>query len=442
MLSVPLVVRVFFPLDEELALLPGSLTPSLVESVTRLGTWMPFPIAARMVLYFTKVDVSEATERRATERAGQAYVEVQTAQVEMLEKELPDSPEGPSVQLLSVDGAFVPLVHKQWAEVKTLAIGVVGEPVLEKGEWAVHTNELTYFSRVAHHETFARLATVETHRRGTEKAGVVCAVVDGADWEQEFIDLHCPNAVRIIDWGHSTGYVAKVAQAVFGPGTAATSEWLGEQLHELKHGDPQKVLDQIRGLRDQLSAQVKEGVGCEALKTVTASLEYLEKRKAQIRYAEFVALGYPIGSGAVESANKLLVEFRLKGAGMHWTRDHVDPMVALRTVACNDRWEEAWPQICERLRQQKAERAEHERSANGKAKVDAAKDATSPEVQIARTSKGPETAAAEGAAAEPAIIEFKPANGPWRPTADHPWRRMRIGRARPGGIPATTNAET
>lgn len=405
MLSAPLVVRVFSPLDEELALLPGSLTPSLVESMTRLGTWMPFPIAAKMVLYFSKVNLSESTERRTTEQAGQAYVEVQTAQVEMLEKELPESPEGPSVQLMSVDGAFVPLIHKGWAEVKTLAIGTVGEPVLEKGEWAVHTKDLSYFSRLADNETFARLATVETHRRGTEKAGIVCAVVDGADWEQKFIDLHCSDAVRILDWGHATGYVAKAAQAVFGAGSAATSEWLAEQLHELKHGDSQKVLGKLRGLRDQLAAQVKNGVACEALETVTTSVEYLEKRQGQIRYAEFLAAGYPIGSGAVESANKLVVEFRLKGAGMHWAREHVDPMVALRTIACNDRWDEAWPQICERLRQQKVERAEHGRLACGEAEMVIVEDS----VGVAPTLEPPEAPkVAESKATSPGA-EGKPA---------------------------------
>ena len=70
----------------------------------------------------------------------------------------------------------------------------------------------------------------------------------------------------------------------------------------------------------------------------------------QIRYAEFQAQGYPIGSGAVESANKLVVEARLKGSGMHWARAHADPMLELRTVVCSDRWEEVWPQISQRLR--------------------------------------------------------------------------------------------
>ena len=100
--------------------------------------------------------------------------------MEALEKDTPEAPAGPTVQQVSVDGACVPLVGKEWAEVRTLAIGKVEEPVLEKGEWVVHTKDLSYFSRLADHERFARLATVETHRRGVEKAGLVC----GSGWSR------------------------------------------------------------------------------------------------------------------------------------------------------------------------------------------------------------------------------------------------------------------
>ena len=90
-------------------------------------------------------------------------------------------------------------------------------------------------------------------------------------------------------------------------------------------------------------ADGSEAIGPGAV--ITRSLEYLEKRQAQLQYAAFAAQGYPRGSGSVESANKLVVEARLKGAGMRWARPHVNPVVALRTVACSDRWAEAWPQI-------------------------------------------------------------------------------------------------
>ena len=168
--------------------------------------------------------------------------------------------------------------------------------------------------------------------------------MDGAEWQQKFIDLACPDEVRILDWCHAAEYLARAGQAAFGSGTKEAGEWLGRQLHELKHGEPERLLENLC----ELCRELGDGA---ALKTVKASLEYLEKRRGQIRYAQFQARGYPIGSGAVESANKLVVEQRLKGSGIHWARENVNPMVALRTVICSGRWEEVWPQISRKLRE-------------------------------------------------------------------------------------------
>ena len=76
---------------------------------------------------------------------------------------------------------------------------------------------------------------------------------------------------------------------------------------------------------------------------MTAVGGYLAARREHTRYRAFAAAGYPLGSGCVESANKLVVEARLKGAGMHWARPNVDPMLALRNLLANGRWAEEWP---------------------------------------------------------------------------------------------------
>ncbi len=391
--------------------------------MVRLGTWIPFEPAAEMLGHFTKVEVGKETARRITERAGEAYVGVQAAQLEALVKEMAMAPAGPAVQQLSVDGAMVPLVKREWAEVKTLAIGTVTQR-LKEGNWEPHVVELSYFSRLADHLSFARLATVETHRRGTARAGLVAGVVDGAEWGQTFLDLHRPDAVRILDWPHAAGYVAKVAHAVFGVGSEASGRWLSVQLHELKHGDPEAVLAKLRGLREDLLLQ--EGRG-EALEVVCSSLEYLEKRREQIRYAEFVAAGYPIGSGIVESANKLVVEARLKGAGMHWERRNVDPMVALRNVACSDRWEEAWPQISQWLQAEPKRRSAARRAEREAAKASAQETAVQVEVQPREASQQPKAQPS----GKPRQVKAKsePDAAPRRPASNHPWRRLPIGRS-------------
>ena len=274
MRSVPPAGRAFPPLDEELALAPGYLTPYVRARVVRLATWMSFVRAGREAAHFTGTTVGGTTVRRLTERAGAAYMAVQTAAVTLLERELPAPPEGPAVQALSVDGAMVPLVGGVWAEVRTLALGevVVREVRTRRDrERTVHAQDLSYFSRLTDHDTFARLATVETQRRGTATAGVVCAVVDGAPWMQDFMTWQRPDAVRILDWPHALGYVAGVATAVYGTDTAAARAWLARHRRVLLEEDdgPALVLADLRRLRMDLAA-VAEGDGAPLVWTVAA----------------------------------------------------------------------------------------------------------------------------------------------------------------------------
>lgn len=305
-------------------MLPGQLTPRLQESGVRLGAWMPFAQAAEMLAFFTGVRVSASTVRRTTEKAGAVDEGVQTTAVERLERELPPAPVGPRVPWLSVDGAMVPLQPQEWAEVTTLAIGTVGPPVQERGEWVVHTAQLSYFSRLADAETFGRLALVEPHRRGTETAKMVWAVSDGAEWIQGFVALPRPDAVRILDFPQALSDVAQAGQAVYGEGTAAFTQWFATQRQTLQHGNPAEVLGALRSL----AATAQRRKAASAAATVRESLRYLEKRRGMLAYAWCQARGYPLGSGRVESANKRVVERRLKGAGMPWARPHVSPMVA------------------------------------------------------------------------------------------------------------------
>jgi hypothetical protein len=305
------------------------------QGLVRLGAQLPFEQAVEAAAFFLGVAVSAETARRRTEGAGAALVALETAEAAAV-VDAPTLPAGPAVQQVSVDGAMVPLVGGEWAEVKTLAIGTV-----ERGAGGTaHTTALSYFSRLCDAEQFRTLARAEVHRRGTAQAGTVCAVVDGADWCQKFVDWHCPQAVRILDFPHAAGYLSAAAQARWGAGTAAASAWLAKYLHELRHGTPDRVLQALRALPMARAPQP-----AEARAVQTQALQYLAARRAQLEYARFQAAGYPIGSGSVESANKLVVEARLKGSGMHWARANVNPLVALRAVLCSGRWAERWPAL-------------------------------------------------------------------------------------------------
>ena len=129
---------------------------------------MPFGKAAEQLRRFRQTDVSRPTAERVTEAAGAAYVAWQTAEVARIERELPTPPTGPAQLFMSVDGAHIPIVGGEWAEVKTLVIGAVQPPKVVHGETVIRTAEHSYFSRLTDSDTFKRVELVESHRRGVE----------------------------------------------------------------------------------------------------------------------------------------------------------------------------------------------------------------------------------------------------------------------------------
>jgi hypothetical protein len=375
-----------------LGLQPGSLTPRQLEHLVRVSLWMPFGKATQLLADVTGVHVSEPTARRQTEAAGAVYEAWQNEQAERLCGENPsgscgtssaqpaaeqgkraqdrkicsskgrhksscprvekkrkkDEEEGEKL-LLSSDGAMIPLVAGDYVEAKTVVIGRVQtkeKASKQRPDQHVETVDLSYFSRVTDAETFGRRAIVETERRGISLTKQVCAVQDGAEWIQGFVDLHARDAVRILDFAHARGYLAAIAELVREAGTKLPADWLDKQCHDLKHHGPTTVLKEI-GLLLEKHPDVSD---------LQTKVNYLRKREQLMPYPLYQQLGWPLGSGSVESAHKSVVQARLKGAGMRWERSHVNPMLALRTQVCHDRWDEAWVLTCQYRGQQRMQK--------------------------------------------------------------------------------------
>jgi hypothetical protein len=178
----------------------------------------------------------------------------------------------------------------------------------------------------------------------------------------------------------------------------------------LKHTGPQPVLTNL----EQLCRQADQP---QERQMIEGSLAYLRKREPTLNYPHFQQQGYPIGSGCVESAHKVVVQSRMKQAGMRWAEANVDPMLALRNLICNDRWKQGWQQIVTYRRQQQLKKHRH--------KCRLALQALPPVTPVKPTEPGP-----------PPLTptKIKPDPGPpkrtRRPAADHPWRHSPIGRAR------------
>lgn len=389
--------RAFFPLDEELALLPGTLAPRQQGHLVRLASWMPFRHASRVLHDLLGVEVSTETTRRLCEEVGQRVEEKQTTEAQGQWQEEADPPENPSRLAFSADGAMVPLLGGEWAEVRTLAIGEV--PARAADAEHVHVGALSYFSRLTDAAAFTDLAEVETRRRKLIQAQEVCAVMDGADWLQSFVEIHRANAVRILDFPHAAEHLTKLLEALEASGSVFPPQMLERCLHVLKHRGPAPLARLANRLTEQQTQR----------EDVREHLGYLRKRLSLMQYPRFRRAGWPIGSGMVESANKLVVEARLKGTGMRWGRTQVNPMLALRNGVCNERWQETWDTASFQRRKLRAHHR-HERAAqrqNVKQAILARESASPPILSPVSLPPSP-----------PAMVP-----GTSRPSPHHPWKR-------------------
>lgn len=309
---------------------------------------MSFGEAAQEVKHSCRTEVSVWTVRRTCQRHGRAAEKVAREEVERLEEKAPTAKEKPGRLLVSADGALIPLTNGEWREVKSVAIGVIEAAwQTKKCKVEIKARELSYFSRSYRIREFERYALGELHRRGVENADEVVAVNDGAEWIQQFLNYHCPQATRIIDFSHAASYLAKAGKAHFGEDTEEFKAWFRHARRKLKREVPKQTLAELAQMQRKAASD-------EERAEVDCAYRYFANRLPMLDYRHFQRNGLPIGSGSVESSHKHVIHCRLKGAGMRWAPSNVDPMLALRNLLRNQRWQAGWQDIVAFHQQQRA----------------------------------------------------------------------------------------
>ena len=183
------------------------------------------------------------------------------------------------------------------------------------------------------------LLAMHLHRLGAAQALVVVFVSDGAPWIWDRLDwlirrvgLDHKKAAYALDWCHALHHVG-LALAACGLPEAERRRVFKKLRKWLKKGHAAAVLNEL----ERLGA--KHGV-LEAMKTPVA---YLDRHLAagRLEYDDLQRRGLPIGSGAIESAIRRVVNQRLKGNGLMWCEGNAEGMLLLRAAALTGRWDEA-----------------------------------------------------------------------------------------------------
>lgn len=330
----------FSPLDKRLKLTKQSWSPETIRNAVRLGVEIAsYERAAATFEALTRLPLSKSSLQRLVTETGARLVEEQKAeanamvQVPKIEEEVvwreipePDS----EVMAVSSDGVMINLIDEGWKEVKVVSVSAVSRSVdAESGEVEVHLSHHSYRAGMWDAATFTNHHWAESCRRGLEKAKTIVCISDGALWIWAMVFLCFSTRVEILDWWHAVQRLWDIALGTYSPANAAP--WVHQAKGWLARSQLRYLFRQVRQLYPR---------GTPLPEPVRQAIGYLFRNRHRMDYAAFRQRGFPIGSGTIESACKTVVQARMKQAGMRWSRNGAQSMIALRCLLLSDRWHE------------------------------------------------------------------------------------------------------
>jgi hypothetical protein len=140
----------------------------------------------------------------------------------------------------------------------------------------------------------------------------------------------------ILDFYHVSEHLGDLAEAWHGAGTDPAEEQHRVWAHRLKHEGGRAVLDELTGL----ALPRRPGLR----KMWQETISYFQNHVHRMDYPSYLAKGWQIGSGPVESACKTVVGLRLKGPGMRWCEPGSDAVCHLRALFLSEKgqWDAFW----------------------------------------------------------------------------------------------------
>ena len=351
--------RGWAPADEVLGLGPHQILSAELQAwVAETGAELPFQQAAQQLERLAGIGLGVETVRTHTEQVGTALAERQrAAAATVAETQEPAEPveAAPELLVAEVDGVLVRF-QDGWHEAKVGEIAgcQVGNGLPDTDPTARLPVLLapSYVASRAPVGQFGPLFLAEAVRRGalavvdwTQPADTdprlrlvgpaeahlrpVVVLGDGAPWIWGVAADHFgAERTEIVDYWHATEHVWSVARALFGDNTEHADSWAEAWCVDLLEHGPEPWLATLR------SAEPPDAAAAEVLRIERG---YFTTNAARMAYPTFRARGLPIGSGAVESAAKHVVQVRMKRSGMRWSNAGGEAVLALCAYRASNR---------------------------------------------------------------------------------------------------------
>ena len=172
----------------------------------------------------------------------------------------------------------------------------------------------------------------EALRGGLGRARQQLFLGDGAPWIWNLKQERWARALGLLDFFHGSQHLWEVGRTVVGEEEAKLVPWVEARLHQLRHGREKKVLAELARLKKKPGA---------AGAVLAREQNYFANHATRMNYQTVARRGWPIGSGAVESACRQK-QCRFKRPGQFWTPKGLRNLIALDEARRNHHWDQLW----------------------------------------------------------------------------------------------------
>ena len=326
------------PLDERIQImnLPYKMTEEVMLEVAYYGqNQHSFKAASQMFKRAMNMEVNKETVRRVTEEIGQMVFVADTEKAGLALKNIheieyiPEKAKG--ALYIMTDGAAVNTRIKDengstWRENKTV-IAFSDKDMIKRKDGGNIIVDKEYAAFIGKAETFKGHVLTTAINAGYGKARDVVIIGDGATWIRNMGHELFPEAIQILDLYHLKENIYKYAKHKFSQNEKEYVPWAEMLIDKLEKGKASEALNLLpKG--EKLPAGVPNLRG------------YISNNIDKVDYPTYKAKGYFVGSGAVESANKVILQRRLKQSGMRWSVPGAQSVLSLRAKVESDRWDE------------------------------------------------------------------------------------------------------
>jgi hypothetical protein len=344
------------PLDEKFGLKPGAVTAGLAKLLALAGIGFSFDESPKWLQAYLLFDVSQNTVRSETEQLGKLQDQyekelIEKSQNEAYLQERQRNPGRIAPRLYgSMDAAKVRTeprpkkgeekeAHEDWRDMKVLCWfetetvpstrrSARQRKKAEREPVVMRAKDKRYYCDIIGAEEFGKLLWATGCLVNADLSPELIFLGDGAVWIWNLVTRYYPQAVQIVDWFHAEEHLESLARAAF-PDPQQRTAWLADTTQALWEGQVEEVISACQVLTSSCS---------QALDEVT----YFSNNCERMRYAQFRAAGYMIGSGTIESGCKRVVTHRLKLAGAQWVVEG-----AVQTAKARAAWLSGfWQPLC------------------------------------------------------------------------------------------------